>query len=187
MRMSRRMAIYSHGGQKVYELISTSINGGWHYNWTDNYWRHVGDFSTGCKAAGKNGAACSYTNILFDQSDLAELVGKNIASILLQFNCNTSPPSGGNVSCCLKANENARATGNGNSWQRLTTFTPLYRSANVTTISGVLRQMDMTAGGLPTYGYVFGPHSAYVGSTYTEFDQTSNPATVAAKLIITVT
>lgn len=187
MRMSRRAAIYSQGGPKVYELISTSINGGYHYNWTSNYWTSVGNLSSSCKAYGKDGSTCGWTNVLFDPDALAALSGKTITSILLQFTCETEPFTGaGNVSCCLKANGSANLTGSGNSWQRLTTFTPLYNSTNVTTLSGTRRQMDMTAGGLPAYGYVFGPHDASIGSSHVVFDASNNPAASAAKLIVTV-
>lgn len=171
---------------KTYTLTSVSINGGWHYNWTNANWTGIGDLSNGCTAQGTEGASCTYTNILFYPSELAALSGKNITSILLQFTCETNPPAGGNVSCCLKANGNANLTGSGNSWQRLTAFTPLYNATNVTTISTTRRQMDMTAGGLPAYGYVFGPHDAGIGSSYTVFDASNNPAASAAKLIVTV-
>ncbi len=170
---------------KTYTLTSVSINGGWHYNWTNANWTGIGDLSNGCTAQGTEGASCTYTNILFYPSELAALSGKNITSILLQFTCETNPPAGGNVSCCLKANGNARVTGNGNSWQRLTAYAPRYNNANATTLSGTRRQMNMTPGGLPTYGYVFGPNSPTVASTYTLFDAFNNPALDAATLIVT--
>jgi len=165
---------------KTYTLQAT-IKGGSRASWNSSYWDDYSLFAnTGARClVGKDGSTCLATLLLFDQATLAALRAKTVTSIILSLTVKsgTIPPSGAeSYAVGYKYSSSAGSTSGSNAWARgdynssamSTTAIGFIRtsggsvSANYTPIS-----IDLTAGGVPKYGYTIGPSRSNL-NTYIE-------------------